>query len=286
MVENCLKKGAFMFRADKEKYSFADLVELMAFLRSADGCAWDRAQTLDSLRKYLLDECYEAVLANILHDRDNLREELGDLLLQIVFQAQLASEEKYFDIEDVIDGLCQKLIFRHSHIFGSHSANTPEEVKKLWEQNKSKEKINKKQVTDIQLLAKFKSPSDYPPLAVAELIQKQASKEGFDWENAQAALGKVKEELGELEEALDLDNKAEIKEELADLYFALINVSRKLSLSSEDLVCMANVKFARRYQAMKNLAESKGLIFNVLEDADRELLWNEVKRNEDSEFEV
>lgn len=264
-------------------HDFKALLELMRFLRSPAGCPWDRKQTLSGLQKYLLEESYEAVSAFQAGDMAALREELGDVLLQVVFQSQVSSESGGFSIHDVIDTLVNKLLSRHSHLFGDDTAHSPEDVKKLWDINKAKEKSENKAKSG--LLAEVKQ--DQSPLHVAWALQAEAAKHGFDWPDHQGPAEKVLEELAELREAgtptesLPQESPAlrmAVFEEAGDLLFAVVNLLRKMDIEPETALAFANVKFSGRFMAMESLAEERGLDFRELKLAQQDQLWDEVKK--------
>lgn len=279
---------------DKARFDGADLLALMAFLRSEAGCAWDRAQTLESLRPYLLEECYEALAASRRGDRGALCEELGDVLLQVVFQAQIAAEEGAFDFGDVVDGLARKLIRRHSHIFGADAAADPAAVEALWALNKAKEKPGRGAGgTSDATRARFADAGEgLPPLRRALALQKEAAQLGFDWPDETGPFAKVEEELAELCEAaarLSAQAAAEgrgapayredsaCREELGDLIFAVLNLARSLKIEPEEALGLCNQKFLDRFAAMERLAEAEGLDFARLDLAAQDALWERVK---------
>lgn len=275
------------FDPQQGPYDFQALLALMRFLRSPLGCPWDRKQTLSSLQKYLLEESYEAVSAFQADDMDALREELGDVLLQVVFQSQVSAENGGFDIQAVIETLVSKLVSRHSHLFGDDAAHNAEEVKDLWEKNKAKEKAGSR--AEGGLLAAVKQGQS--PLHVAHELQAEAAKHGFDWPDHQGPAEKVMEELTELREAgLHLEQLPQASmaaqfalfEEAGDLLFAVVNLLRKLDIEPETALAFANVKFSGRFVAMERLAAARGVDFSKLDLSLQDQLWDEVKRQEKS----
>jgi len=247
---------------------FQRLVHIMKELRQK--CPWDRKQTPQSLRQYILEEAYETVEAIDNEDWDELKKELGDLLLQIVFQAEIAEENNRFVLEDVIRHINEKLIERHPHVFGDVQVNTAEEVKDNWEQIKYK---TEKRTSVLQGV-----PRHLCALLRAQRIQDKASHVGFDWENPRQVLEKVKEEITELEHAVEQKNTEQAEEEIGDLLFSLVNLSRFLKINAEDALRKTTNKFIARFQYIEErLASQKKDIHQVsLEEMDA--LWNEAKK--------
>lgn len=234
---------------------YARLLAIMARLRRpGDGCPWDLEQTLDSLKPYLIEEAYEALDALETHNRDDLVEELGDLLLQIVFIAQVGSETALFDMADVARGISDKLIRRHPHIFGTESAPTTADVLRNWDKIKRDEKKTRTSALD-------GIPSHVPPLHRAYQLQKRAARAGFDWADVDGAMAKLREEVGELGEAIAEDSRAHMMEELGDVLFAAVKVARFLQCDPHYALSKTNDKFERRFRAMESeiLAEGKTL---------------------------
>ncbi len=197
------------------------LREIVARLRAPGGCPWDREQTHESLRAALIEECYETIEAIEKADDANLREELGDLLLHVVMHAQMGEERDAFDFEDVVEAVCDKLIRRHPHVFGSAQATESAQVVRLWESIKRDEKGAGSSVMD-------GLPAAFPALLLAHEVQKRAARVGFDWDDASGALEKVEEEIEELREAISSEGRPTIEEELGDLFFSVVNLARKL----------------------------------------------------------
>ncbi|HEY8902882.1 MAG TPA: nucleoside triphosphate pyrophosphohydrolase [Chthoniobacterales bacterium] len=229
----------------------ARLREIVARLRAPDGCPWDREQTHESLRAALLEETYELIDAIDHADDSNLREELGDLLLHVVMHAQMASERGVFEFDAVATEICEKLIRRHPHVFGDRSAADSDEVLRQWEQIKRSEKAERSSVLD-------GVPRALPSLMRAHKVQKKASRVGFDWNAAAEVIAKVEEELGELKSALAAGQKAAVAEEMGDLLFSLVNLSRKLDLDPEMTLNAATDKFTARFRAVEKAAEADG----------------------------
>ena len=257
----------------KSNYGFEDLLEIMDILRGPGGCPWDIEQTHESIRKNFIEEVYEAVAAIDLKDNTLLCEELGDVILQCVYHADMAEEEGAFNINDVCDGVCKKLILRHPHIFGDAKAETSEQVLTTWEEIKRVEKGQKTYSDTINQVAK-----SLPALMYAQKVQKKAKKAGFDWPDVSGAFDKIDEEKRELMEAVAGRGNAE--EELGDLLFAVVNVARFLDIDSEEALTRASQKFVRRFVAMEGMA-ARPLDEMTLEEMD--VLWNEAKRKEQAE---
>ena len=253
---------------------FDELVEMMARLRGEKGCPWDRKQTHDSLKPYLVEESYEVLEAIDLKDSEHLAEELGDLLLQVVFHARIADEAGAFTIERVISGLVEKLKKRHPHVFEGNGLATAEEVLKNWEKNKMIEKGEKrKSVLD-------GVPPSLPALMRAQKVQKKASRAGFDWARREGVVDKFEEEWREFKEALEKKDPEAIEEELGDLLFTLVNLSRSLKADAEQLLRQSTHKFVARFQAVEKEAKKKGKGLEALSPAEWDGLWNLVKGDE------
>jgi tetrapyrrole methylase family protein / MazG family protein len=250
------------------------LLSIMARLRGPDGCPWDREQTLQSLRPYVLEETYEVLEAIEDGDPDAHREELGDLLLQIVFQAHLAQEKGDFDFADVAQAISDKLVSRHPHVFGTSQVKDAEEVLKQWAALKKKEKEAKgggKSVLE-------GVPRDMPALARAERLTEKASRVGFDWPDAGGARQKVDEELGELDEAIRGGDPHRIEDELGDVLFAVANLSRKLAIPPEEALRRCVGRFVRRFQFVEEELERAGVPHGQATLQQMDALWETAKR--------
>ena len=254
----------------KEKYGLDDLRAIMALLRGEDGCPWDRVQTHQSIRRDLLEEAYETADAIDTGDGDNLREELGDLLLQVVFHAQIEQEQDRFDFDDVCDGICQKLIRRHPHVFGKLELDTPDEVLATWDQVKRQEKDQRSTAQAMDSVARA-----MPALWRAEKVQKKAAKEGFDWPDWHGARDKLTEELGELDEAISAGERVE--EELGDVLAAAVNLARLLKIDPEKALTGSTDRFVDRYSRMEALAAERGETLAALSLDEQEALWQQAK---------
>ena len=255
----------------KKRFSFDDLVEIMRKLRSPEGCPWDREQTHESLVPYLIEETYEVVDAITKRDYENLREELGDLLLQVVFHSQIASEEGKFTIDDVVDGICKKLIFRHPHVFGDRDdIKTSEDVLEKWEEFKKKEGKKRESLLD-------GIPESLPALDYALKLQKRAAKVGFDWKDFEGIKEKLLEEIEEVEESYRKGNREKIEEEVGDLLFMVVNLARALNVNPEIALRKANQKFVRRFSYIEKKAREKGKSLEEMSLEEMEELWQEAK---------
>ena len=256
----------------KEKYDISDLLEIMRLLRSPDGCPWDRVQTHSSIRNDLLEEAYEVADAIDSDDDLALCEELGDLLLQVVFHSQVAVEEQAFDFDEVADGICKKLIYRHPHVFADVIAKTPDEVLSNWDALK---KVEKSQSTVTDTLKSV--PNAFPALMRAQKVQKRAAKVGFDWDNVDGAWDKLLEESREVKQAVEKGDTDAVTEELGDLLFSAVNVSRFLKVNAEQALNAATDKFISRFERVEKLALARGIDMNTAGLEVLDSLWDEVK---------
>ncbi len=255
------------------KEGFAQLVAIMARLRGPLGCPWDREQTPETLKPYLIEEAYEVLEALETSDSQALKEELGDLLLQIVFHAEIAAETKEFTINDVVQGLIDKLVRRHPHVFGDLKVEDANEVVQNWSKIKAKEKEGKE---DRSILAGV--PKSAPALIQAQRLGEKASRVGFDWSAAKEALEKVQEELGELEQTLTSENPARQEEELGDLLFALTSLARHLGLDAEMALRKTLVRFTDRFHYIEEQVTAKGQDLYCVSLEDLAALWQEAKK--------
>ena len=250
----------------EELGSFDTLLRILAYLRSPDGCPWDREQTHQSLKRNLLEECHELLEAIDSGEPERLAEELGDILLQVAFHTQVAREAGEFQPTDVIRGINRKLIQRHPHVFGDDSVADANEVVQRWEEFKGRTKDDRPLLEGI--------PSSTPALAYSQLMQDRAAKPGFDWEKVEGVLDKVAEELRELRQANSPEERAR---ELGDLLFSIVNVARWLDIHAEDSLRQANKRFLERFTTMERLCKERGLDFQSLPLDEKEALWQEVK---------
>ncbi len=262
----------------KEQYSIDELLEIMAFLRSDEGCAWDRAQNHESIRKNVLEEAYEVVETIDNNDMEGLCEELGDLLMQVVFHAQMAKEAGTFEFNDVVTGICRKLIRRHTHLFGADRAETPDAVLNNWEKNKQKERAARNYQSRLDDV-----PKTLPALTRSFKIQQKASRAGFDWPEATGALAKVHEELAEIEACFnqsDSNLNERVEEEVGDLLFAVVNYSRLLKVDPETALMRAAGKFARRFRQIEKTVSRQGSELEQLSLEELDTIWDQVKEQE------
>ena len=248
------------------------LINIMARLRGPAGCPWDKEQTHQSLKPYLIEEAYELLEAIDCHDDGEIKEELGDLLLQVVFHAQIASEENRFTIDDVAETIADKLIRRHPHVFGDTQADTPDEVIKNWEAIKAEEKPDKK----ASLLDGV--PQHLPALLKARRLQEKAARVGFEWEHIADVAQKVREETEELMHARESGATEKIREEFGDLLFALVNLARFLQICPEEALIQTNRKFQSRFQYIETelCKQDKTPDDATLEEMDA--LWEAAKK--------
>jgi len=247
---------------------FETLMAILARLRAPAGCPWDRQQTHASLREFLLAECYEALEALDEGSSDKLRDELGDLLLQIVFHAQIAAEAGEFKMDDVIGRINAKLIHRHPHIFGSTKAATAEEVAHNWEELKRQEREKGASILE-------SVPEQMPALGYSQEVQRRVAQVGFDWENLDGVIEKLCEEIEELRRAASQEQKAQ---EFGDLLFTLVNIARRMGVNSETALREANRKFVRRFACMEEICRKRGVKLGDLSFDEQNALWEEAKR--------
>ena len=253
--------------SERRTQTLNEAIDIMARLRGPGGCAWDRAQTFDTIKRHTLEETYEVFDAIERRAWPDLQEELGDLLLQVLFYAQMAEDAGYFAIEDVAAGLAAKLVRRHPHVFGDAVATTPEAVNATWEAVKRSEK---KMVVGAFLDA---VPRHVPAMLEAEKLGAKAAKVGFDWPDARGLLAKVAEECAEIEAELEGREQARLTDEVGDLLFTVVNLARHLRVEPEFALRAANAKFRSRFGAMENLA---GVEERSAEEWER--LWSLAKR--------
>jgi tetrapyrrole methylase family protein/MazG family protein len=252
--------------------SFDDLVALMARLRGPDGCPWDRKQTPESLKPFLVEECYEVVDALDEGSPDKIREELGDLLFQIVFHARLAEEKGQFTINDVIRAIVEKMTFRHPHVFGDTRLTTDKEVLENWEEIKKKEKGNNEGKSILEGI-----PRHLPSLLRAHSLQERTARVGFDWSRIDEALPKLDEEIAEFKDSLKKKDAEGIEEELGDIFFMLVNISRFLGINPEEALRKTISKFIHRFRYIEESAAKAGRSLNDMTLEEMEQLWQESK---------
>ena len=259
-----------MKNLEEIKSEFARLVQIMERLRREDGCPWDREQTYKSLRQYLLEETYEVLELIDAGNYDELKNELGDLLLQVIFQSQIAGEEGRFTIFDVLKKINEKLIHRHSNVFGNVVVRNAEEQTVNWEKMKKKEDKDRSVIDGV--------PKQLSALLRAYRMQSKAATVGFDWENVHQVWEKVEEEINELKQSIDDNSPQEIEMEFGDLLFAMVNPSRFINVNPEDALRMAIEKFSARFHQMeKEVADSNKSLHDMkLEQMDE--IWEEIKK--------
>ncbi|MBN1542182.1 nucleoside triphosphate pyrophosphohydrolase [candidate division KSB1 bacterium] len=262
-------KGEFLPESEKK---FTQLIEIMAKLRSPEGCPWDREQTHESLRQHLLEEAYEVIEAIDEHRIHDLADELGDLLLQIIFHAQMAAERKEFTITQVLDAIIEKLIRRHPHVFGDEKVESASDQIKLWEKTKLTKEGKRSAIDGI--------PKQLPALIRAYRMQNKAAAVGFDWSDIEPVWDKVEEELLELRDAVGREDSVQIEEELGDVLFSLVNLSRFLHKNPEDALRHTIEKFKRRFQHIEAelKKQNRSLSSATLEEMDA--IWNRIKQSE------
>ena len=246
--------------------SFEELVQIMDDLR--EKCPWDRKQTIETLRQMTLEETYELTDAITEKDWASIKEELGDLLLHIIFYSKIGAEQNRFTITEVIEGISRKLIERHPHIYGDVQVRNEDDVKRNWEKLKLKE--GKKSILE-------GVPKALPALVKAMRLQEKAKQVGFEWENKEQVWEKVEEEMGELEEAIAGNHPEKIEEELGDLLFSMVNFARFLNVDAENALEITNKKFIRRFTQMESRALSSGKTLDEMTLEEMDAIWNEIK---------
>jgi MazG family protein len=247
---------------------FERLVNIMDTLR--EKCPWDKKQTIETLRSLTIEETYELADAITVNDWKGIKEELGDLLLHIIFYAKIGKEQQQFTLEQVIESICEKLIFRHPHIYGDVVANDEETVKQNWEKLKLKE-------GKTSVLSGV--PKSLPSTVKAMRLQEKAKQVGFEWDNREDVWAKVKEEMDELQEAIQIGEQKNIESEFGDVVFSLINYARFLQVDAELALEKTNIKFMNRFNAMEKIAKEKGLDLSDMNLTEMDAIWNAVKKD-------
>ena len=255
-----------MSNRDKQLQAIDRLLTIMDELR--EKCPWDRKQTFESLRHLTIEETYELSESLLSGDYDEIKSELGDLLLHIVFYAKIASEQSSFDIADVANRICDKLIKRHPHVYGDVEANSDEEVKQNWEKIKLKEN-NKGVLSGV--------PASLPPLVKAYRMQEKAAGVGFDWQHIDGVIQKIEEELREFYDEVNQKNQKRAEEEFGDLLFSLVNYARFMGINPDDALSNANQKFCKRFMKMESKISDRQIEMSQLDLDSWEKLWQEVK---------
>lgn len=256
----------------KDCYDVEDLVRIMQLLRAPGGCPWDAEQTHESIKKNLIEETYEVIEAINKKDKELLCEELGDLLMQIVFHALMEQEEGSFDLNNVADGVCKKLIVRHPHVFGEVSVSGTDEVLTNWDAIKRQTKGQKSTAESM-----FSVPRELPALMRATKLQKKAADVGFDWNDVSGALDKLEEEIAEIRQAISNNDKANADEELGDILFSAVNVSRFIKADAEEALTAASDKFLARFTKVEQLANERSIDMSKATLQELDALWDEAK---------
>ena len=260
--------------ATKRKYTMDDFIDIMKKLRAPDGCPWDKEQTHASIRNNFLEETYEVVDAIDRNDSVDMCEELGDVLMQVVFHAVMAEEEEKFNFSDVVDGVCKKLVYRHPHVFGDVVAETSEKVLDNWDKLK---RVEKSQETYTDTLKSV--PAAFPALLRAQKVQKRASKAGYDFTDVSEAFSKIGEETCELENELSKGDKTALTDEIGDLLFSIVNVGRILGIDCEEALSRSTVKFTDRFEKAENYIIADGYDIKELSADKLDEYWNKAKNN-------
>ena len=248
------------------------LLEIMASLRDPQtGCPWDVEQTFSTIAPYTIEEAYEVADAIERNVMDELRDELGDLLFQVVFHARMAEESGQFDFNDVVEAICDKMERRHPHVFGDATVGSAEEQSRAWEQHKSAEREHHESVLDGVALA-------LPSLMRAEKLQRRAARVGFDWPDISGPLAKCHEEIAEIEQALQQQDQEEVAAEIGDLLFSVVNLARFAGVDPEEALRGSNLRFTRRFQQVESLVEEQGKAMTGMALQELDALWDEAKK--------
>ncbi len=256
----------------KEKYNINDLLDIIRVLRAPGGCPWDAEQTHESIRSNFIEEVYEAVDAIDKRDTLLLKEELGDVLMQVVFHSQIADENGNFDFDDVSDMVCKKLIERHPHVFADVSVSGTDDVLKNWDEIKKKSKGQNASQSLMDV------PMTLPALMRSHKVQQRAARVGFDWDDYHGALDKIDEEVAEFKQAIAQGNRDDIEEEFGDVLFAAVNTSRLLGIDAENALTKACNKFINRFTLVEHLARERGLRIDEQPLSVLDELWDEAKK--------
>ena len=258
----------------KENYNVYDLVEIIKMLRGEGGCPWDMVQTHESIRKDFIEETYEVIEAINKQSVEMLREELGDVLMQVVFHTQIETEKGNFNIDDVADEICKKMIVRHPHVFGDVTADTVDDVLTNWDIIKRDTKGQKTTSEAIDSI-----PRELPALMRAGKVQKKAAKAGFDWTEVSGALDRLEDEVRELKEAIKDGKQEEISDELGDVLFSAVNVSRFVDVEAEQALTDSTDKFVGRFKKVEAMADEKKIDMKSAPLSVLDELWDEAKKN-------
>jgi tetrapyrrole methylase family protein / MazG family protein len=250
-----------------------ELVAIMAALRGENGCPWDREQTRESLKPFIIEEAYEVIDAIDQNNADEVKEELGDLLFQIVFQCRIAKEKGEFGIGDVIDGIGKKMISRHPHVFGDADIRTSDEVLVKWEEHKKREGKQRESILE-------GIPKTMPRLLRARKLQARAAKVGFDWEKIDDVIGKLDEEVAEFKQAVRSRKEDTIEEELGDILFMIVNISRFIDINPEEALRKTISKFISRFRYIEMAAAEEGKKLSDMSLAEMDALWDQAKHRQ------
>ncbi len=256
----------------KQKYNINDLISIVKLLRAPGGCPWDREQTHSSIKKNFIEETYEVIEAINKGSTEGLREELGDILLQVALHTEMERESGSFDFDDVCDDICKKLIVRHPHVFSDVQADDAASALISWDEVKQKTK-GIKSFSESMLHV----PAELPALMRAQKIQARAAKSGFDWDDSRGAFDKLYEEINELKNAMSDSNQSEIEAEFGDVLFSCVNISRFLNVDSEEALTSSTDKFISRFQLVEQMAREKGISMKDADIEELDLLWNRAK---------
>ena len=252
--------------------SFSKLIEIVDTLMGKSGCPWDKVQTRESLKPYLVEEAYEVLEALDANDPEKIKDELGDLLYQILFHSKISSMKGEFEFRDVINNLSEKMVRRHPHVFKEGELNTPDQVVKQWEEIKKNEKnqANQKSILD-------NIPINLPSLLRAQKLQKKAAKEGFDWDRISDVFDKLDEEIAEFKEAVLKKKSADIQNEIGDIIFVITNIAKCYKIDAEEALRSTNNKFIKRFQYIEQKIEAKGKTLKDSPLEEMERYWQEAK---------
>lgn len=265
----------------KDKYNIDDLVAIIKVLRAPGGCPWDREQTHESIKKNFIEETYEVVEAINKQSTDMLREELGDVLLQIVLHSEMESENGNFSFDDVVNDIVQKLVVRHPHVFGEVVANNTAEALNSWDAVKLKTKGQKNQTESM-----LSVPRELPALMRAQKIQHKAAKIGFDWDNVGGAVDKLYEEIDELKTAMEQGKRFDIEDEFGDVLFSCVNIARFIDVDSEEALTASTDKFMSRFSLVEQMASEQGIDMKSSSIQELDRLWDKAKKIKNSEKSV
>jgi MazG family protein len=249
------------------------LMDIIDTLRGPGGCPWDMEQDHKSIMKCLIEETYELADAIEKDNADDLKEELGDVFMQVVFHSAIAKENNVFTLDEVVNDLCDKLIYRHPHVFGDVKVNDAEEVLKNWERLKRKENTKKQRKSILSGI-----PNTLPALLNALKIQSVVSRVGFDWENPEGVIDKIKEEVLEVEEAMDGKNKDQMEDEIGDLFFSVVNLARLLKIDPEAALRRTNKKFAQRFFEIEKVAKERSIGLSEMPMNEKDRIWEDAKK--------